>query len=246
MLQPAHSYLSPTPGGGLHWGELTAGVLVRRYKRFLVDVLLPDGSAITAHTANTGAMLGCCEPERPVWLSRHDGAHRKYPFSLEMIAMPSALVGVNTGVPNRLVKAAVAAGVVDELPVPDEIAAEVRRGDSRLDLRLGYAGRPDTLVEVKNCTLTDNGVAFFPDAVTARGARHVDELTRLAARGERAVIFIVVQRGDAETFRPADHIDPEWGRVLRRAVREGVELLVYRARLDTETVSLDKRLPAEL
>lgn len=241
-----HPYLSPTPEGGLYWGELIEGVLIRRYKRFLADVLLPDGSVVTSHTPNTGAMLGCSEPGRPVWLSRHDGVHRKYPYTLEMIAMPRALVGVNTGVPNRLIKAAIAAGAIAELPVPDEINAEVRRGNSRLDLRLGYDGGPDTLVEVKNCTLTEDGVALFPDAVTVRGARHLDELARLVSLGERAVLFVLVQRGDAVAFSPADCIDPAWGRALRKGVREGVELLVYRARLTIETIAIEKRLPVEL
>ncbi|MCC8109306.1 MAG: DNA/RNA nuclease SfsA, partial [Planctomycetes bacterium] len=164
----------PAADGSLVWPEpLTEGVLVRRYKRFLADVTLQDGSLVTAHTANTGAMLGCSEPGRPVWLSRHDRPGRKYPYSLEMIRMPSAMVGVNTGIPNRLVEAAVAAGAVAELPRPDALRREVRRGASRLDLLLETAGR-ETLVEIKNCTLVENGAALFPDAVTVRGARHLE------------------------------------------------------------------------
>lgn len=240
-------YLSPTPDGGLYWGALTRGTLVRRYKRFLADVTLADGSTVTAHTANTGTMLGCSEPGRPVWLSRHDDKpDRKYPFTLEMIRMPGTLVGVNTGVPNKLVKAAVAAGNIAELPPPDEMAGEVRRGESRLDVWLGYAGRADTLVEVKNCSLVEGGTAYFPDAVTARGARHLEELAKLAAAGERAVIFLLVQRGDAERFSPADHIDPVWGRTLRRVLAEGVEILAYRAAPTLTSVRIDRRLPVVL
>lgn len=239
-------YLSPTPNGGLAWGPLTRAILLRRYKRFLVDVELPDGTVTTAHTPNTGAMIGCSEPGRPVWLSRHEGGGRKYPLTLEMIEMPPALVGVNTGVPNKLVRAAVAAGRVAELPTPDEITPEVTRGDSRLDLRLGYSGKPDTLVEIKNCTLVENGVGYFPDAVTARGAKHLEELARLAAAGERAIIFVLVQRGDATTFSPADHIDPTWSGLLRKVLGLGVELLAYRADLTLERIEVGKRLPVEL
>ena len=241
-----HGYLQPTPAGGLFWGPLVEGRLIRRYKRFLADVELPDGQTITAHTANTGAMLGCSEPGRPVWLSPHDGPKRKYRHSLEMIRMPSALVGINTGVPNRLVRAAAVAGVIPEFPDISSCRSEVTHGDSRLDLCLTRADRPDTYVEIKNCTLVENGTAYFPDAVTARGTKHLGELAGLAGSGYRAVLFVLVQRGDAERFGPADHIDPQWGGALRAAVRAGVELLVYRASLDLETIGVGSRLPVIL
>lgn len=238
------SYLAVTPQGALTWGALLQGTLVRRYKRFLADVELPGGVVVTAHTPNTGAMLGCCEPGRPVWLSDHvEQAARKYRYTLEMIHMPDALVGVNTGVPNRLVKAAALAGAIKEFPYPAEVRPEVRRGDSRLDLLLASPGLPDTLVEIKNCTLAEGGTAYFPDAVTARGAKHLRELAAVARVGERAVIFVLVQRSDAERFSPADHIDPEWGRVLRQVVREGVEVLAYRADLDMQGIAIGTRLP---
>lgn len=238
-------YLSPTPGGGLNWGPLVQGRLVRRYKRFLADVDL-GGQLITAHTPNTGRMTGCSEPGRPVWLSFHGGACRKYPYTLEMIQMPSALVGVNTMVPNRLVAAAAARGLVAELEGPARVETEVASGNSRLDLRLtDSSGRP-AMVEVKNCTLAENGAAYFPDAVTARGGKHVEELAAVARSGLRAVVFILVQRADADNFRPADHIDPEWGRRLRAAVGEGVEIWAYRADLDLKTIRLGSRLPVIL
>lgn len=240
------TYLQPTADGGLAWGPLMEGVLLRRYKRFLADVRLPDGTVVTAHTANTGAMLGCSEPGRPVWLSRHDSPTRKLPYTLEMIAMPTALVGVNTGVPNKLVRAAVMAGAVPELPVPDASRAEVTRGASRLDLVLSRHGASDTVVEIKNCSLVEDGTAYFPDAGTARGARHLEELAAIAGNGERAVIFILVQRADAARFSPADHIDPHWGRTLRRVLDAGVEILAYRAALDMEGIRVDVRLPVVL
>lgn len=241
-----NAYLAPTPGGGLSWGPLTQGVLVKRYKRFLADVRLDDGRTITAHTPNTGGMIGCSEPGRPVWLSWHGGGTRKYDYTLEMIAMPSALVGVNTAVPNRLVRAAALAGAVPEFPFPAEVRSEVRCGDSRLDLLLRGADGRDMLVEIKNCTLVEEGAAFFPDAVTERGRKHLGELARLAEGGTRAAVFILVQRGDAAWFSPADHIDPAWGETLRQVLRQGVELLAYRADLDLEGIRLGARLPMRL
>lgn len=240
------TYLSPAPDGGLRWGPLVEARLLRRRKRFLADVELADGTCLTAHTPNTGAMLGCSEPGRRVWLSRHDAPGRKYAHTLEMIEMPSALVGVNTGVPNRLVRSAALAGRIPEFPFPVVATSEVRMGASRLDLRLDGKTSPPVFIEIKNCTLVENGIAFFPDAVTARGSRHLEELEQIAVSGCRAILFVLIQRADAERFSPADHIDPEWGRRLRRALRRGVELLPYRAALNLEGIAVERRLPAFL
>ena len=239
-------YLSPAPDGGLYWGPLTPGRLIKRYKRFLADVELADGSLITAHTANTGRMLGCSEPGRAVWLSRHDRPGRKYPFEFELIEMPTALIGINTMVPNRLVAAAAMAGRLAEVPEPAQVEREVVVGRSRLDLALTDRNGRRIMVEVKNCTLAEAGTAYFPDAVTDRGAKHLDELAVLRRQGLRAAVFILVQRADAESFSPADHIDPEWGRRLRAAVAEGVEIWAYRADLTLETITLGQALPVTL
>lgn len=241
------SYLAPLPGGGLAWGPLTEGVLVRRYKRFLADVLLPDGRTITAHTANTGSMRGCSEPGRPVWLSWHgDRPGRKYPYSLEMIRMPGGLVGINTGIPNRLVRAAALAGVIPEFGRVARAKSEVAFGASRLDLRLTGEDGATTLVEIKNCSLAEDRTALFPDAVTERGRKHLGELAALAESGVRAVLFLLVQRADADRFRPADHIDPLWGKALRAAAGKGVEAIAYRADLDLAGIRMGSRLPVEL
>ena len=250
-------YLSPRPDGGLNWGPLTEGRLVRRYKRFLADVELASGEFVTAHTPNTGSMLGCSEPGRRVWLSSHDAPSRKYKYTLEMIEMPASprrrgatdtevLVGVNTGVPNKLVKAAAVAGKIPEFPFPVTAIPEVRRGNSRLDLMLSTDNGGEVMVEIKNCSLVENGTALFPDAVTARGRKHLEELAALSGEGKRAVLLILAQRADAEQFRPADHIDPAWGRELREATRKGVELLAYTASLDFSRIRLGDRLPAIL
>ncbi len=237
-------YLSLAPDGGLLWGPLTPGRLILRYKRFLADVELADGQIVTAHTANTGRMTGCSEPGRPVWLSAHPEPGRKRLYTLEMIEMPGGLVGVNTMLPNRLAAAAALAGALPDLKNPlERVEREVKIGASRLDLRLWDAeGRP-LVVEVKNCTLAENGVALFPDAVSARGTRHLEELAALARAGQRALIFILIQRGDVEAFSPADHIDPAWGRALRAALADGVEIWAWRAAMGLDRVSLDRKLP---
>ncbi|UQZ87953.1 DNA/RNA nuclease SfsA [Deltaproteobacteria bacterium Smac51] len=238
------SYLAPAPDGGLWWGPLTEGRLLRRYKRFLADVELATGEIITAHTANTGRMTGCSEPGRRVWLSPHEGAGRKYPYTLEMIEMPTSMVGVNTMVPNRLVAAAAQAGVITDLDAPlTKVEREVKTGQSRLDLRLTDKNGQVIMVEIKNCTLAEDNIAFFPDAVTARGSKHLDELAELAGEGRRAVVFILVQRTDAACFSPADHIDPEWGRRLRAAKARGVEIWAWQADLRLDGISLARKLP---
>jgi len=249
MLQDKENdsgYLAETQDGALSWGPLTPGILKRRYKRFLAEVELADGRLATAHTANTGRMTGCAEPGRPVWLSHHPTPTRRLPYTWEMIRMPTALVGINTQVPNRLAALAARAGLLAELDGPAEVETEVKSGASRLDLRLTDQRGRAVLVEVKNSTLAENGTAYFPDAVTARGARHLDELAARARMGERTALLIVVQRGDAERFSPADHIDPEWGRRLRVALNQGVEIWIYRAELTLQTVALGSRLPLAL
>lgn len=239
-------YLGPTSTGGLYWGALREGRLVRRYQRFLADVELPDGTCLTAHTANTGSMLGCSEPGRRVWLSHHGQLSRKHAYTLEMIEMPTALVGVNTGIPNKLVKTAILAKRIAELSRVTQVTAEVRHGDSRLDLLVKTGDARDVFIEIKNCTLAEEGTAYFPDAVTARGTKHLEELAKIVRGGGRAVIFIVVQRGDAERFSPADHIDPEWGRVFRQVTGEGVEAWVYRAALNLKMIDIGIRLPVRV
>jgi sugar fermentation stimulation protein A len=240
-------YLAPAPDGGLFWGPLTEGRLLRRYKRFLADVELAGGEIVTAHTANTGRMTGCSEPGRRVWLSPHPDGKRRHLYTLEMIEMPTALVGVNTMLPNRLVAAAALAGAISDIKAPvARLEREVKIGQSRLDLRLTDASGEVIVIEVKNCTLAENNAALFPDAVTARGSRHLEELAALARAGQRAVVFIVVQRGDAASFSPADSIDPEWGRRLRAALAQGVEIWAWQADLRLDGVSLARKLPVIL
>jgi len=163
-----------------------------------------------------------------------------------MIEMPSSLVGVNTTVPNRLVEAAIDRGHVPRLSGYDAIHREVAYGDhSRIDLLLEGAEHL-CFVEVKNCTLVENSVASFPDAVTTRGLRHLKDLQKEVRRGNRAVMFYLVQRMDAHLFEPADRVDPVYGRELRKASRRGVEILVYDVLMDSIGIRLNRALPHDL
>ncbi|MDJ0667428.1 MAG: DNA/RNA nuclease SfsA [Desulfobacterales bacterium] len=239
---------SKTPGSdGLSWPSLITGTLIKRYKRFLVDVELDDGRIVTAHCPNTGSMQSCSEPGRRVYLSVHDNPKRKYPYTWEMIAMPNSLVGINTLMPNRLIKHAVNRGQIPELEGYDAVGSEVRFGEnSRVDLLLSGPGTARCYVEIKNCTLVRDKTALFPDAVTARGLKHLQELARQIGPACRSVIFFFVQRMDAVCFRPADTIDPDYGQGLRQAVAAGVEMMVYDVHIDLAEIRLRRALPYRL
>ena len=235
------------PPGTLKWPPLVPGTLIKRYKRFLADVKLKDGSIVTAHCPNTGSMTGCSQTGRPVYLSSHDNPRRKLKYTWELIQMPDSLVGVNTLVPNRLVYESIKAGVVPELTGYDVIDREVKINDhTRLDFVLTDHSGQRCYGEIKNCTLVNDGVAAFPDALTARGLKHLTELEALVDSGHRCTIFYFIQRMDARVFMPADQIDPEYGKGLRRAVGRGVEVLAYDVCIDLEGIRLNRRIPCEL
>jgi sugar fermentation stimulation protein A len=230
--------------GVIRWPRLIPGTLVRRYKRFLADVRLQDGSTVTAHCPNSGSMKACCEPGRPVYLSYHDNPKRKLTYTWELIDMPTSLVGVNTQVPNRLVAHAIASNDVAELNGYATVRREVNVGTrSRIDILLESPDRRPCYVEVKNCTLVTEGLATFPDAVTVRGQKHLAELQELVSAGCRCTMFFLIQRMDAHRFSPADHIDPDYGSKLRQAARHGVDVLVYDTRIDLSTICLNGRVP---
>jgi sugar fermentation stimulation protein A len=226
---------------------LIPGTLIARYRRFLADVRLDGGEVVTAHCPNTGFMLGCQEPGMRVWLSRADDPRRKLRYTWELVAArPGVLVGIHTGRTNALVAEAIAAGAVAELAGYSAIRREVKFGreNSRIDLLLTADGRPDCYVEVKNVTAAvRDGIALFPDAVSARGAKHLRELMHVVEQGRRAVIFFCVQRGDVHEVRPADEIDPRYGRTLREALAAGVTALAYRAVVEPGTVRLGDAVP---
>jgi sugar fermentation stimulation protein A len=226
------------------WATLLAATLIQRYKRFMADVKLRNGRVVTAFCPNSGSMKGCSEPGRTVYLSRSNNPARRLRYTWEMVEMPSSLVGVNTLVPNRLVKQSILEGLLEPFFGYEKVLSEVAYGrNSRIDLLLEGPGSRRCFVEIKNCTLVEDGVAYFPDAVTSRGFKHLVELQNEVRKGHRAVCFYLIQRMDADFFEPADRIDPSYGKELRTAVRNGVELLAYDVTLTLESIVINHRVP---
>lgn len=226
---------------------LIPGRLIKRYKRFLADIELADGSLVTAHCPNSGSMLGCNLPGSPVMLSVSPNPNRKLAHTWELVQVDGYWVGLNTMLPNRLAEEAILDGTIAELQGYPRLRREVPYGSerSRIDILLeGDQGR--CFVEVKNVTLVEHGRALFPDAVTERGQKHLRELMEVVRNGERGVILFTVQRGDGSAVAPADAIDPAYGRLLRQAVAQGVEALAYRALVAPHEIRLTQSLPVEL
>jgi sugar fermentation stimulation protein A len=232
---------------------LISATLVRRYKRFLADVVLPDGAEMTVHVANPGAMTGLTAPGTRVWLSRSDNPKRKLPWSWELaevdLGAGPELIGVNTAHPNPLVGAAIADGTIAELAGYETLRREVKYGrNSRVDFLLedgSAAGRkPPCFVEVKNVHLMRTaGLAEFPDSVTARGAKHLDELAAMAAQGCRAVMVFLVQIGSAGRVALARDIDAAYCDAFDRARRAGVEAIAYRCAITAAEIVVAGAVP---
>ncbi len=224
--------------------------LLRRYKRFLADVVWPDGRQMTAHCPNTGSMLGCAEPGMRVWLSEAPNPARKYAWTWEQVeALPGVSVGIHTGRTNSLVREALLGGVIPELEGYGVLRGEVMAGEGfRVDFLLsGHSGRPDCYLEVKNVTAAvQDGIALFPDAVSERASRHLRELMVKVRAGERAALCFCVQRDDVGEVRPADVIDPTYGRTLREAMAAGVQVLAYAARVSPQETVLYRPVPVVL
>ena len=228
---------------------LVRGRLIRRYKRFLADVELDGGETVTAACPNTGSMMGLSEPGSIVWLSTSERPTRKYRHTWEMVDLDfggrAVRVGINTSHPNRIVTAAVRAGQVAELAGYGSLRNEVKYGaNSRIDILLEDDGRPACYVEVKNVHLSRTpGLAEFPDSVTARGAKHLDELARMMAQGARAVMFYLVQRNDCTRFAFARDIDPAYHSAFAHATAAGVEAYAYDCQLSLDAICLNQPIP---
>lgn len=232
---------------------LVEGTLLRRYKRFLADVRLADGREVTAHCPNSGSMKTVAIAGNRALVSPADNPKRKLHWTWEIayVGLDGGVPAlVNTALPNRIVREGIEQGRITELADYPDTRPEVPYGErSRIDLLLTGPDRRDCYVEVKNVTLLaddEPGIARFPDAVTTRGTRHLRELMNVVASGGRGVLVFHVARADAEEVRPADAIDPEYGRTLREAVASGVEALAYRIHITPTDAAVERRLPVVL
>ena len=223
---------------------LIHGTLIKRYKRFLADVTLDSGETVTAHCANTGAMLGVQDPGAEVWLSPARNPDRKLKFTWEMIRVGDGLVGINTAHPNHIVSEAIADGKIAELAGYGSLRREVKYGkNSRIDILLQDDAKPDCYVEIKNVHLVrEPGIAEFPDAVSTRAAKHQGELADMVDAGARAVTFYLCQREDCDAFRIAADIDPGYAAAAADAKARGVEALCYACALTPEAISVARRI----
>ena len=221
---------------------LTAGILLRRYKRFLADVQLSDGTRVTAHCPDPGSMKTIAQPGRPVALSRSGNRARKLPFTWEMVQIDDTWVGIHTNRSNALIDTALRAEVIPELVSWQTIEREVGVGASRLDFRLSGNGEA-CYVEVKTVTMCDGNTAMFPDSVTTRGQKHLNELMAVIKAGDRGALVFLVQRTDCDHFAPADAIDPEYGRLLRKAQKRGLQILPLVAKVSPTGVAFHQELP---
>ncbi|MCT4656533.1 MAG: DNA/RNA nuclease SfsA [Cohaesibacter sp.] len=219
--------------------------LLKRYKRFLADMELETGDIITAHCANPGSMLGLKDEGSKCWLSKSDNPKRKLAYSWELLELDRALIGINTAHPNRIVEEAVTQKAIPELGAYDNLQREVKYGkNSRIDLLLTQEGLPDCYVEVKNVhLLRQQGLAEFPDSVTKRGAKHLEELGDMVEAGHRAVMLYLVQRTDATSFSLAADIDPAYKEAFERAKARGVEAYAYGCNITTTEITLTKPVP---
>lgn len=219
------------------------GLLIKRYKRFLADIRLDDCTALTVHCPNSGSMKGCSSPGSPVIISRSDNPKRKYAWTLEMVRENGIWIGVNTSMTNKLVREGLENNIIDEFCPIDSITPEIRVSPrSRLDFLLETEGSK-IFIEVKNCSLAENGVALFPDAITARGTKHLHELDVLRREGHRTALIFCVQRSDADRFLPAQSIDPVYAETLYASYKKGLTVLAYQADVRPERIRITHKIP---
>jgi sugar fermentation stimulation protein A len=224
---------------------LIQGTLIKRYKRFLADVQLDDGSIVIAHCPNTGAMTGCAEPGWKVWLSPSNNPKRKLLYTWEVVLTDqNHWIGINTHRANSLVKEAIQDGKIVELLDYKTLKAEVKFGEenSRIDFLLTDPEKADCYVEVKSVTLLDDNVGYFPDAKTLRGQKHLRELSFIANQGKRAVLLFCVQHSGIQSVQVAKHIDPDYAKELKQAMLNGVQILCYGCKISSEKIYINQSL----
>lgn len=226
--------------------KFAQATLLKRYKRFLADIITVSGEEITIHCPNTGSMKNCMSPGASVWYSRSDNPKRKYPHTWEIATTPAGdLAGVNTGRANHLVREAIECGRIPSLCHPESIRAEVPYGQerSRIDFVVQVSGE-EYYIEVKSVTLCEErGEGYFPDSVSERGAKHLRELTTLVKNGQNAILIYCVQHSGIKQVAPARHIDPVYSQAFDEAVAAGVKIIALGATLSDSEIVLDRELP---
>lgn len=224
---------------------MARGVIVQRYKRFFVDMVLDDGREITAHCPNPGAMLGLKDPGLAAWVSWSGDPKRKLAWTLQLVEADGGLVGVNTMLPNKLVAEALAADAIPELTGYATVRPEVKYAEaSRVDFLLTHPDRPACWLEVKNCHLSRTPpLAEFPDCVAARSTRHLGDLAAMVAQGDRAVALFVVQREDCNAFSACADLDPAFAKMLEEVANAGVEVLIYKCEMGADAIRITTRIP---
>ncbi len=223
---------------------LTEAILIKRYKRFLADVTLQDGSTITVHCPNTGAMTTCDVPGSVVYLSKSNNPNRKYKYTWEYSTSPDGQkICVNTNNANKVVWSALKKHSIYQLSQYSVILPEKRVNDSRIDFLLQEDGISDCYLEVKSVTLAEGNIARFPDTVTKRGLKHCEELIDIVHRGKEAYLLFCVMREGIKHFEIAENIDPRYAEAVTRACRAGVHILCYGCRLDWRGIELTHEIP---
>ncbi|MBL4801916.1 MAG: DNA/RNA nuclease SfsA [Emcibacter sp.] len=230
--------------------KLIRGTLIKRYKRFLADIQLDNGDIVTAHCANSGSMMGLKDAGSIVWLSPATNPKAKLDYKWELIDVDGTLIGINTAHPNRLVQDAITDGTITELEDYQNLRREMKYGqNSRIDIFLSGSstGEANCYVEVKSVTLSrTKGIAEFPDSVTIRGTKHLNELSQMVADGHRAIMVYLIQRNDCTEFRVAADIDPTYAETLKTAMYNGVEAVCYSCNLTNKEIIVNQRIPIRL
>lgn len=222
--------------------NLLHGKLIKRYKRFLADIILDDGSEITAHVPNSGRMTSTIEDNCDVWVSYHDNPKRKLKYTLELTKIDDIMICTNTGVANKLGVEAIEDGLIKELQGYDLLKTEQKYGqNSRIDILLEKQNQK-CFVEIKSVTLKLDDVLAFPDAVTSRGAKHLQELSDMVQEGHRAVMLYIVQRTDDLSFQIAKSIDEKYALSFDEAMKNGVEVLVYQSDINLDEIKIVKKI----
>ena len=225
---------------------LILGRLIKRYKRFFADILLDDGSIVTAHCVNTGSMKGCLETDAIVGISTSDNPKRKLKYTLEIIKISGTWVGVNTSLTNRLAEEFIRENGISEIGTFKELKREVKYGvNSRIDILL-ETDTKNCYIEVKNVSMVFDGKASFPDAVSERGTKHLLELIEVVKNGKRGIMLFICQRDDALSLKPASEIDPVYAKTLQKAYDAGVEILVYKSKVSVKENKVYCRIPWSL